>query len=500
MKTWVRLSLQIVARKAWVLLGGMIAVWVAMVVLPLTKHSFPVSSNSWMHGYHDHVGGLPYLEVVGAIVLMVGIGLAWAVMRVAKTWHAAVLFVLMSVVLQWGLQLAKADGPARNATRFAKTFGHAEFAAYAVSDAGLGDTLLRYDEQVGKDGPLKEYGRSKPPGTVLVYQVHAALSRVLSSISPGAGGPAKRSAAWAVWTWPLWAVLGMLPLLAIGRRWVSEEAARLACLLVLTTPSFNLVLLHLDQMLFPLVTLTAVWGTLALTFDGHRRAGLLGAAALVAALSLSFGMLTVALFCGVVGALAWVRAWRRGDDVGRTRAVWGMALPPVALAVTLGGWALLGYDYIEGYRVASAWHAEWKHWNPATDGRVAWARRNSIEFLWWMGPVAAVGLLAGVGRWAAQVRAGKHDPRQLLLAAFLTAFLAVALFSKTKSEVARLWIFLLPFGCLAAADVLMAWVVHPLQTDVNEEAVVRRRGTLVAMAVAGAQITVTLVYLASYFV
>jgi hypothetical protein len=74
----------------------------------------------------------------------------------------------------------------------------------------------------------------------------------------------------AAWTWSLFSCLVIVPLFYLARRWGSESIGWLSCLLYMATPTVNIFTLHLDQVLFPLLSVLIV-GCTALALDRGSR-------------------------------------------------------------------------------------------------------------------------------------------------------------------------------------------------------------------------------------
>ncbi len=214
-------------------------------------------------------------------------------------------------------------------------------------------------------------------------------------------------------------------------------------------PSVELITLHTDQVLFPLLAVTVA----ALTFTAFTRASL----------GLAFGAgvaASLAMFCSFplgLGALLGIFA-----GLGARSTEWKVAAK-IALFVLLGAvvadrifaWCL-GYDFMLRYERSVAHHVAWRGWNGRLIEYVHYALLGLGEFGLWLG--VPVTLLA-----ASQVGGlrSTRDAASFFATGLGLVLLALAVFGKTKGEVARLWLFLVPFACAAAANALSRFSSEP---------------------------------------
>jgi hypothetical protein len=202
-----------------------------------------------------------------------------------------------------------------------------------------------------------------------------------------------------------------------------ERTARIAALLV----AFSPVVLLDGVTSFDYVFAALGTGAAALLV---RRRALAGAVALAVATLFSWALLGVAAWAAVVVAL------RRG-----ARAALGVAAVCAAatagLAVAMAG--IWGYDAIGTLRATAAVY----------DHSIASMRPYPY---WAFGSVVAWGVMLGPPIAAAGLRgAVRRDAAALALAAVLAV---AALGGFTKAETERIWLFLVPFACTAAAPLL----------------------------------------------
>jgi hypothetical protein len=327
--------------------------------------------------------------------------------------------------------------------------GHSEFARTAASGISIHDVLHRYESLVSS-GQLGPFERSKPPGTLLFYVLTERLDHALLPFGSD-GERLAWLATFATFTWPVVSMLSLAPLFVVGRALADTERALWACALSIATPSFLLITMHTDQVLFPLlVNATLACGTLAGARNDLRLGFCAGILGYLTAFC-SFGLLSAAplfLTCVVLGATVrplvgppWLLTAFRifcGFAAG-IGASWGAAR------------LILGYDLQHRYKIAVNAHVAWKGWTGEAHEVAHFAWLNVFEFSIWIGlPVA---LLAAIGALIGLVDFTRlRRPRASLVATVLVATIAMlAWFGRTKGESARLWLFLAQPACLAAS-------------------------------------------------
>ena len=202
----------------------------------------------------------------------------------------------------------------------------------------------------------------------------------------------------------------------------SEHKARVAALLLLMSPAV------ID---FGATSADAVYATLGVAAALLLvRWPLLGAAALAVASFYAWSLLAV-------GAWAVLLAWRREGLVQAARVA--AACSVAVLGFYAGLAAATGYDPVgtfhsteQVYRLGIASMRPYAYW--LFGSPVAWGVAAGIPIAAW---------------WLRAVVSGR--PAAIALAAVVAA---AAVGGFTKAETERIWLFLVPFACIAAAEVL----------------------------------------------
>lgn len=346
----------------------------------------------------------------------------------------------LSVLLQFGLALT--EGRGLEALRdHTVTSGHAEFARLAVALPDVGQMISGYEEMV-RGGALGHFAPSKPPGTLLLYMLTERLA------APFAGPDRLARLQWAItWTWPLLATLAVLPLYRLGRLLFAEAEARLAAALYVAAPSVNLVQLHTDQAFFPTLFGLCLLVLVRIGLAQARGQRIDGPAVLAGGLIYAAAFFQLPLVFATVLAFGLVAAENLVNapwPAIRTRLLEYTGLVAAGFAAAgVIGWVSLGYNPIVRYIVAMHYHAGFKQGAKAP---IPAGLGNLAEFAAWSG-APLVGL-AVAAVWLAGRRRGPDSVRHARVLGLAVplglTILYFAFLTGTQSEVARLWLFLLP--------------------------------------------------------
>jgi hypothetical protein len=412
---------------------------------------------------------------IAIAALIAGGGLAAIAVRLTSGGRptGAVFFVAAGIAAQLGLSgLGGMDEIwARHAD------GHGEFWRPATERVERPLETLRSYEELAQAGTLSNFGASKPPGSFAVYMGVAALGQVpavrdaqalliaSAEKAPRLEGYAP-AAATSFWLFPLCTAL-LLPLVAgLARELAGRpELGAAAALWTLTTPAFLLVTYHLDGAIYPLFAVASAWA--AARGGRTGRARWMGVAGGLASLGLYFSFSLLAALPLVGGS--WVAAWRTGqsappDDPSRpAHPQWAFTQLGAAGLAGLAAFAavqlvlawLLAFDLATRLEVALAYHAAWKRGVPT----LLWRFVAPLEWALYVGlPLVSVWLYrAGVGMKTALERrthtTWEPSPLGSLLSLGLAGLVVALAATAGTNEVARLWLFLVPFvGAAVAVD------------------------------------------------
>jgi methylthioxylose transferase len=318
-------------------------------------------------------------------------------------WAFAVAMLVVTLVLRLALAAGGA-GTAQWSVMFDPTGfeGPNEYLpALGALDFGAGFFVDRFAELVPS---LPVHAAGHPPGLLLT--LHA-----LGIDSPG--GMAALCIGVGALSGPL--------AYAVGRAVLDEERARVAALLLAFAPG---------ALLFGATSADAVYLTLGLLAAWRLAAGRRVAGAVVLAVGSFFAWSLLA-----VGAWAAIVTWRR--DGWRPAIVLGAACGIVLVAFYAVLYTTTGFDAIGTLR---ATEEVYRAGIAATRPYGFWLLGSPVAFLVVLGlPIA----------WLALRALARGDA----LAVAIFAVIAIAAVGGfTKAETERIWLFLAPFVCLAAAS------------------------------------------------
>jgi hypothetical protein len=348
----------------------------------------------------------------------------FAAATVRPAWFGAALFAL-TLLTRVALNVFR-GGPDALSTVFAVHSGGEGRTEYlpglAYLREGVGHFLAHFDSVVAV-GPTQVAGH--PPGLVLT--LHAL------GIDTAAGAAA------------LVIVVGALAtpaLYLLARELSDERTARIAALLFVFVPT---------SLLYGATSADALFATLgvaaaAFLLGRGRGRRLLGAVLLALAAFFSYALLAV-------GAWAVVVSWRRRGAAAAVRLalVCAAALVVVYLALYL----VTGFDLVAAVR--------------ATDARYREGIASFRPYLFWFfGSPAAFLLMLGPVAWFAARSLAAREAAALALALVIAVSV---LAGYTKAETERIWLFLVPFACLAAARSLPARRLPLMLTALGTQAV-----------------------------
>lgn len=341
-------------------------------------------------------------------LLLVGAALALAPpllrSRLGVLPFGAALFA-MTLATRVGLNVVRAGPPALDEVFVVRATGEGRteyLPGLAFFEHGVGGFLERFPDIVAV-APTHVAGH--PPG--LVVTMH------LLGIDTAAG-----LAAFTI-------VLGALAtpvLYLLGRRLFGESEGRVAALLFVFVPT---------SMLYGATSADALYATLALAAAAlllTRRWGtqLLGALALALASFFSYALLAAGAWAALV---AWLR--RGFGSAARLALLAGAALVAFYLALYL----VAGFDLFGAVGATEDRYRE------------GIAHVRPYAFYFFGSPAAYLVMLGPVAWFAARALA-----RREATATALAIVIAVSMVAGyTKAETERIWLFLVPFACLAAA-------------------------------------------------
>lgn len=294
--------------------------------------------------------------------------------------------------------------------------GHAEFVVTGSRGMSVYDVIHNYEQLVLHE--TQRYAASKPPGQVLLYSF-------LHFLSPNIGGdvPApfvdvahRELSVLLTGVMPLLAGCVVFPMFSLAQR-LKLKRPWVPVLLFLVSAPYSLVVMHMDQALYPTLALTTLLFIHRGWEEESRWWSIMAGGVFGLGCFMSFSLLPVVILLGLVLPFR--------SEVRTTLIYAGLGCIFFYLLMYLG-W---GYNPVIRYLHAMEHHAQWKGF-PWTWGNWWIATRvNIVEFVLWMGPLMPLFFL-----WRK-----KKD-----MVVWASLFFGLLFFGKAAGEIARLWLFVMP--------------------------------------------------------
>jgi hypothetical protein len=381
------------------------------------------------------------------MLLAASILLAATSVRYGKANNFVKVFVifLAGLALQFSFAFSKNHGLDALRERMINS-GHAEFAIVASQLSGVLETASHYEDIARKNG--YQYIPSKPPGTLLFYMINA---RIAASLFSPSDSRLDNLQTFASITWPVFTYFVVFLIYALAKEIFKSEVALNASLLYISIPSVNLITLHADQTLYPfLATLPILVAVIAFQKNNPWLCFLSGVLYYVAVF-FSFGLIvTGVLFIVPFFSHVFMKGFPkhlRDSLLLLLTAITGAVMADMLARL------IIRYDIYLRYTNAMKHHLSWKGWENTLQTFVNANITNILEYVLWIGiPISLLFLFEGRNSMARFLTERRMDSRSIFAAVLAGVFLLLLLVGKTKAETARLWVFLLPFVCIASAE------------------------------------------------
>jgi len=440
----------------WLVIIGVIlpiAYWLILIFeLPL----FKLVPGYFWHAMEYMKKSLPAIWLLIPLLVISAIAVRFILRKAAPGKWCLLVIIGLGVAFQMVFGFVEGRGIDDLRMRLVAS-GHAEFVHLAVKYKDMAYVAGHYEEFLQKSDTLA-YAKTKPPGQLLFYMITQQVSEYFTSPT----NPRDRFVSMITFSsflFPVLSCMVLIPLFYIARIFTDHRTAIRACLIYIFVPSVTLVTTHLDQVLYPLMAMLTV-ATIVYGCKYNNRPAIIASGILLYLdLFVSFSLLPVALICLLMGGIIW-RESQNGNVISRqflmVLILWGAGF----VVTWLLFWMFLNYNPVHRFQEAMAFHQQWKEWQPGLMNMILFALLNVIEFLCWMGLSLAVVYLSHTMGMARSIFAGGRDRWALFVAGYALILILMALFGRTKGEVNRLWIFMLPPICLMAARELVRRFAH----------------------------------------
>lgn len=379
-----------------------------------------------------------YLPCMAAALLIV----IFILRKPGKSFRNLCLLAILGIGLQFTFGYLEGGGIESIRLKFAASM-HKGYAEHACDRPDLFQALIHYEERYGKDS----YLGTKPPGVLIVYVLTQKVSNLINP-ALNFNGRFLRMTTFMAYAYPLISMVVIFLIYGFARRYLDNETALWSSALYIFSPNVVLIPLFLDQVLYPLVFLTGVFLIgLAIRRQNVFLAFAAGAHCYIA-MYFTFSMLPL-----IPLAIIWIALdyWqhRKERPLSKSAVLLAGLIIGIVVLLFLFSW-LLNYDLILRYTSAFAKHKALKLYEPGIKNFFLSLLLNNVEFPAWSGFAVVLFALGSLGlSLAAFFRDRLQSFDVFTLAAFLT-YAALNLFSQTRGEVGRIWLFMVPMVCIYA--------------------------------------------------
>jgi len=363
--------------------------------------------------------------------------------KLTKDWYILLLLIILGYVTQTGSSLMEGRGM-NDLRRRMIDAGHSEFGRLAALEGNLYDISSHYEEFLQKSDSIR-FANTKPPGQLLFYMLMQKISNLFNP-QETPFNRYLRLIIFASFAFPLLTYLAIIPIYYFCKMFMERQTALLACLLYIFTPSVTLVTMHLDQVLYPFLFMICMFLILHACRNNRIVMTLICGAAAWIAVYVSFSLLTVipaVLFCIIAYSLSHSGVLFNSKSTKITVAFAGGLV-----LLQLLSYIALNYDIFVRYHNAMAYHQSWKEWESGWGSNFLYAGLNFIEFACWIGLPIAIFFGAAIVTSIRNIVRKIYNFDSLLTLITALLILILGFFGKTKSEVGRLWIFMMPMVCI----------------------------------------------------
>ena len=358
-----------------------------------------------------------------------------------------VLLVFLGYVIQIGFGFIEGEGFESIRTKAAEA-GHVVYFEYAVDNPVLSHAILNYEEAYGWETWLG----TKPPGVILFYIVSQKISNIINPVQDYAGR-FMRLTNFAAYIYPLLTYLAIIPLFYLTKAILgSDEKAYVSSILYMFFPNIVLMPLELDQVLFPLLFIIC----LLCTWQIIKKQSFFWAAltGIVYYISLYFTFSLLPL-------LALICMWLFFEFLNSTKkqrfkqlVIQGAGIA-VGLVIGYGFFNLvLNYDVFIRFSNAMAHHTTLKEYESGLQQILAALKLNNLEIAAWIGFPMALFVVSRIFSTVKSYISRNISRADIFSAAMIVMYIFLNIVGRTRGEVGRLWIFLIPaFAVMVSQEI-----------------------------------------------
>ena len=399
---------------------------------------------TWFFHEKEHTKDLLFVPI-----LILAIVVVWFVLKhPGRIVQNLILLFALGYALQVGFGYIEGEGFESIRTKAAEA-GHVVYFEYAVDNPVLSHVMTNYEDAYGWETWLG----TKPPGVIFFYIISQKISNMINPTMDYAGR-FMRLTNFAAYVYPLLTFLAIFPLFHLARRISeSDERAYLACIFYVFFPNIILMPLELDQVLFPLLSILCLLSTWQIIKNRSMAWAILTGALFYICLFFTFSILPL---------IALILLWIFLDHIKNVglRAFNDLFFQGLGILIGISIVYLLqkftiNYDFYIRFSNSMAHHTSLKEYESGLPQVLAALKLNNLELAAWVGFPAAFLLISRFIRTIGSYIMKRITKADVFSAALLLMFILLNFLGRTRGEVGRLWIFLLPmFSVLLAIEVV----------------------------------------------
>lgn len=362
--------------------------------------------------------------------------------------HNIIILIFTGYFLQFGFSFIEGKGLDSLKDRMI-VYSHSEFASIATKIDDISVLACNY-EALADSNKIGVLPKSKPPGALIFYTLLEKAANIFSTIDT-TQDKYDRFISFAVFIFPLISYLVLIPLYGIGREILPEKYANLPGLLYIFLPNINLVTMHLDQVLYPLIVAVTIWLILlGIKNTSYVKLGLAGIL-LYMSLYITFSITIIIPFLLILIAIFsfyYNNREQKALYLATYYVVFLLGFFVTALIMKLA----TDYDIIIRYTKSIHFYSGMNVLESSDKWVTFYAGINIIEVSIWSGLAFAFTYYLGLFRATVNLFRKNIDLISVMTIVFSVLVLILAFIGVAKGETARLWIFLLPIVVLVAAN------------------------------------------------
>ncbi len=408
----------------------------------ITQAAIFVAIEGWFWQFHakpfSFRDGIFLLQAAATLLT-----LTYIIKNPGKRTLNLILLVLLGFGLQAGFGFIEGQGFESLRLKFVESF-HKGFAEYAVDNPDALIAMMDYEHIYSEDINLG----TKPPGALLIYILVQKTTQFFFPAGDFTGRFLNLTQA-VSYLFPLIASLAVIPIYILSKWIWREEYALYPGFFYIISTNFVLMPLSMDQFVMPLLFL----GTLLLASQAIRKQSFWWA--VVTGIFFYFSIYFSFSLLPVIGMVIfwisidfWMHRTQRHISC-LLKLLGGFFLGAAFLLVLFR--VGINYDIFLRYTSAFAQHRAHKDFQSDLPAMVTALVINNFEFLFWTGIPLILLALSSTGRSIyAVIKDSGHAVDSFSVALFFT-YLAINILGQTRSEVGRLWLYLVPAFCILAA-------------------------------------------------